>query len=47
MSWLVLKAYVQLIRFDFHLRRQDFAVLYDRVRKQPLPARNNRPPATA
>jgi len=45
MSWLVLKAYVQLIRFDFHLRRQDFAVLYDRVRKQPLPARNNRPPA--
>ena len=36
MSFLVLKAYLQLIRFDFHLARADFAVLYKEVRDEPL-----------
>jgi hypothetical protein len=36
MSLLVLKAYVQLVRFDLYLAREDFSVLYDRVRKQPV-----------
>jgi hypothetical protein len=36
MSLLVLKAYLQLIRFDFYLVRGDFAVLYDRVREFPV-----------
>lgn len=35
MSSLVLKAYLQLIRFDWYLTRRDFAALYDKVRKQP------------
>jgi hypothetical protein len=36
MSFLVLQAYLQLVRFDLHLARGDFSVLYDRVRKQPV-----------
>jgi len=36
MSYLVLKAYLQLVRFDLHLARGDFHVLYNRVRKQPV-----------
>jgi hypothetical protein len=36
MSLLVLKAYRQLVRFDLHLARGDFSVLYDRVRRQPV-----------
>ncbi len=36
MSFLVLKAYLQLVRFDLHLARGDFSALYERVRKEPL-----------
>jgi hypothetical protein len=36
MSLLVLKAYLQLIRFDFYLARGDFAVLYGKVRKRQV-----------
>jgi hypothetical protein len=36
MSLLVLKAYLHLIRFDFYLARGDFAVLYNKVRKDPV-----------
>lgn len=35
-SFLVLKAYLQLIRFDLYLTRGNFAVLYDKVRDSPL-----------
>ena len=34
MSLLFLKAYWQLVRFDFYLVRGDFAVLYTKVRNQ-------------
>ena len=33
---LVLKAYWQLIRFDFHLARGDFAGLYEKVRNRTV-----------
>jgi hypothetical protein len=36
MSLLVLRAYMQLIRFDFYLARGDFAALYSKVRKRPI-----------
>lgn len=36
MSLLVLRAYFQLVRFDFYLARGDFAVLYGKVRKHPV-----------
>jgi len=36
MSFLVLNAYLQLVRFDRYLARGDFSVLYERVRKQPV-----------
>jgi hypothetical protein len=36
MSFLVLKAYLRLIQFDFYLARGDFASLYDEVRKYPV-----------
>jgi len=36
MSFLILKAYLKLIQFDFYLARGDFAALYDKVRKYPL-----------
>lgn len=36
MRFLVLKAYMKLIYFDFYLARGNFAALYDRVRKYPL-----------
>lgn len=32
MSFLVLKAYLKLLKFDFYLARADFAELYERVR---------------
>jgi hypothetical protein len=38
MSLLVLKAYLKLIYFDLHLKRDNFAVLYDKVRNYPLGA---------
>jgi hypothetical protein len=36
MSSLVLRAYLQLIKFDFYLARGDFAVLYSKVRERPV-----------
>ena len=36
MSFLVLKAYLKLIRFDLYLARGNFAALYDKVRKYPV-----------
>jgi hypothetical protein len=36
MADLVLGAYWQLIRFDVHLARGNFAVLYNEVRKHPV-----------
>src|ERR1700683_2571826 len=36
MSFLILKAYLKLIRFDLYLARGDFAALYDEVRKYPV-----------
>jgi Transglutaminase-like superfamily len=36
MSFLVLKAYLELIRFDFYLARGNFAALYNKVRKYPV-----------
>jgi hypothetical protein len=36
MSWLVLKAYLQLVRFDFYLAQRDFAALHTKVHKCPV-----------
>ena len=36
MSFLVLKAYLKLARFDLYLARGSFAVLYDKVREYPV-----------
>jgi transglutaminase superfamily protein len=36
MSWLVLKAYLQLIQIDLYLARGSFAALYQRVRRYPV-----------
>ncbi len=36
MSFLVLRAYLKLIKFDLYLARGNFAALYDKVRKYPL-----------
>ena len=36
MSLLVLKAYLELIRFDLCLSRREFAVLYTKVRDRPI-----------
>ena len=36
MSFLILNAYLKLIRFDLYLARGNFAVLYDKVRKHPV-----------
>lgn len=38
MSFLVLRAYLKLIHFDFYLARGNFAALYDRVRNYPIGA---------
>jgi len=35
MSFLVLRAYLQLIRFDMYLARGNFAALYEKVRQYP------------
>jgi hypothetical protein len=45
MSFLVFKAYVTLIYFDFPLARGNFAALYDKVRKYPLGKRATAPDA--
>jgi hypothetical protein len=36
MSFLVLKAYLKLVHFDFYLGRSDFRDLYDKVRSCPV-----------
>jgi len=36
MSFLVLKAYLKLIQFDFYVVRGNFAALYEKVRKYPV-----------
>jgi hypothetical protein len=36
MSFLVARAYLRLIQFDFCLARGNFEVLYEKVRKYPL-----------
>jgi hypothetical protein len=36
MTRLVLKAYMKLIEFDFHLARRDFPALYQKVRHCPI-----------
>jgi hypothetical protein len=36
MSFLVLKAYLMLIRFDLYLARGNFAALYDKVSNYPV-----------
>jgi hypothetical protein len=36
MSYLILKAYLRLIQFDFYLARRNFAALYHKVRKFPV-----------
>jgi hypothetical protein len=36
MSFLVLKAYWELIHFDFYLTRGNFAALYEKVRNHPV-----------
>ena len=38
MTLLVLKAYMNLIYFDFYLARSNFAALYNRVRSCPIRA---------
>ena len=45
MSFLVLQAYVKLIHFDLYLARDNFAVLYDKVRNYPLRKRVTAPDA--
>lgn len=39
MSFLVLKAYLKLIHFDFYLARGNFEALYDKVRNYPVAPR--------
>lgn len=46
MSFLVLKAFVNLMYFDFYLARGDFAGLYEQVRTCPLEKRTSAPDAT-
>jgi hypothetical protein len=36
MSFLVLRAYLKLIQFDFYLARGDFEALYNKVRNYPI-----------
>ena len=36
MSFLILRAYLNLIRFDLYLARSNFAVVYDKVRNHPV-----------
>lgn len=45
MSFLVLKAYWKLIRFDFYLARGNFSALYEKVRNYPMKKRTPSPQA--
>jgi len=46
MSFLVLKAYLKLILFDFYLARGNFEALYDKVRNYPVGTHSLDPDAT-
>jgi hypothetical protein len=46
MSFLTLRAYWKLIRFDFYLARGNFAALYQNVRKHPIGCPVERPDVT-
>jgi hypothetical protein len=39
MSFLVMKAYLKLVRFDLYVARGNFAALYDKVRNYPIGTR--------
>lgn len=45
MSFLVLKAYLNLIHFDLYLAWRNFAALYNKVRNNPVAARKPVPDA--
>lgn len=45
MSFLVLRAYLNLIHFDLYLASGNFAALYDKVRTYPVRARTLEPDA--
>jgi transglutaminase superfamily protein len=45
MSFLVLRAYLQLIHFDLYLARGNFAALYEKVRQHPVTKRAPAPDA--
>ena len=42
MPWLVLKAYVRLLRFEIDLLRGNFAALYEKVRFYPVASQSTR-----
>lgn len=42
MSWLVLKAYVRLVRFEIDLMRGNFTALYEKVRLYPVASQSMR-----
>jgi|ERR1051326_2268549 hypothetical protein len=46
MSFLVMRAYAQLIMFDLYLKRQTFRALYDKVRKYPVRSLSDGAPTT-
>jgi len=46
MSFLVCRAYLLLIYFDFYLTRKDFAALYGKVRTSPVGASISAPNVT-
>lgn len=45
MRLLTVQAFLKLIHFDFYLRRADFEILYDTVRRYPI--RTQAPPSDA
>jgi hypothetical protein len=47
MSFLILKAYLNLILFDFYLARSNFAAIYDKVRNYPVGKTTPAPDAVA
>ncbi len=46
MSFLVLRAYLLLIRFDLYLLRGNFSALYEKVHRYPLGKKTTSPDAT-
>lgn len=47
MSFLILKAFLQLVQFDMYLARGNFAALYKKVRQYPVGKRPLSPDAVA